>query len=389
MHVLWTPSWYQTPDRPWEGTHFVEQRGILASAGHQVGIVALQYAPRLRPRQPTLQDAGAPVVIGEYPLSIYGAMPSDRVLAERSARAPLDLYEEIAGVPDVIHAHSVFPGAFVAMEAARRWNRPFVLTEHRPSSAGRHTWTPRFRAIRRAVQAASACVSVSAGASAEFAAFYHTVPWGVIALPTPERFFLVPLAGRDPERFVFCTVSDLSANKRVELTLDAFATAFRHVPGSRILVVGGEPARVTELRERARSLGIEAAVEFTGRVPRDEIATVMAQADCFVLASAKESAGAVFGEAQALGIPCIATRTWGGTFMVEPDAGLLVDIDDKAALAQAMTDIAIHPERFDRAAIRARAAQRFSADVFVEAHLVMYEKAIQTGGGPSPAPSTP
>ena len=110
----------------------------------------------------------------------------------------------------------------------------------------------------------------------------------------------------------------------------------------------------------------------------------MAASDVFVLASEVEAGGTVLAEAQALGLACVATPTWAGRFMVEPETGLVLpaaaQADDNAlvaSLTEALTRVtdSIRAGGYCPEAIRARARQRFGEATFVKACRELYEQA--------------
>jgi len=153
---------------------------------------------------------------------------------------------------------------------------------------------------------------------------------------------------------------------------------------TRLLLVGGETHEIEPLRELARAEGIEQTSTFTGRVPHDEVGGLMAASDVFVLASEVEAGGTVLAEAQALGLACVATPTWAGRFMVEPETGLVLpaaaQADDEAlvaSLTEALTRVtdSIRAGGYCPEAIRARARQRFGEATFVKACRELYEQA--------------
>lgn len=383
MHVVWTPSWYPSPELPLNGSFFREQAGLLRDVGTHVGVIALDAEPRLRTHLPwsLTEEEGIGVVRGSVGSVPPRATPGQRLLVRRAAHRAAALYEGDHGVPDLVHAHSAFPGVLLADELSRLWEVPFVLTEHRPSSFDRPRHTLRHLQLRGAVHRASARLGVSEAMCAVGARYYRTPPWEAVALPAPSAFFDTPLPGpRADGTFRFVHVSHVDDNKRVPLTLRAFREVHLIHPRARLGVVGGSPERVAPLEALARDLGIDAWVEFAGSQPRQALPGLMAQADAFVLASAVEAGGTVLAEAQAAGLACVATRTWAGRFMVEPATGLTVPVDDVEALAGAMSALVDDPGERPPAAVRARAAQRFSPRAFTSHLLGIYARVLAGPG---------
>ncbi|MDO5722986.1 MAG: glycosyltransferase [Flaviflexus sp.] len=378
MHVLWTPSWYPSPDQPFDGSFFAEQATMLRGTGVKVGVIALK--PRSVWQRPRRRSIDTHVIRAGMAQVPKGALPGDDAIIRGKARSLARAYERRWGIPDIVHAHSVFPGILLARHLAARWQVPYGLTEHRPSTLNRPS-RPRFAAIEKAVDGTDFRAAVSTPFAEQLAASYGK-PFDVISLPVPDSFFAEPIPRTPGKPLTFVHVSHLDANKRVLQLIDAFARAHRTDPSIRLRIIGGTPERVEGARERAQHAGVGQAVDFLGTIDREKIAPAMAQGDCFVLTSAKEAGGTVFSEAQSLGLPCIASATWAGRHSVVPSAGTVVPIDDEDALvaAFAMMSEGIRAGTYPRQAIRNRARQRFSAQAFTTRQIKIYESALNTHG---------
>lgn len=314
----------------------------------------------------------------QAPTIPLGIVPGDRAIIQAIARRSGSEYARRYGIPDVIHAHSVFPGILVAEALSRMWGVPYGLTEHRPSSLTRNPKSFRFRAIAPAVRNAAFRITVSTDFARLLTQYYGSQPFDVVSSPVPEEFFTHPLRQSDG-LFRFIHVSHLAPNKRVEETIRAFSAVVSRVPDTRLLIVGGDDSRVSELRAVASSCGVSEYVEFVGRIPRDAMASVMSRGDCLILVSRRESGGIVFAEAQGLGLACIASATPGGRHMVRSDAGFVIPVDDHRALCDAMGAV-VRARRetgqFDPATIRARAYARFAPAVFTRSHEQIYRRVL-------------
>lgn len=109
------------------------------------------------------------------------------------------------------------------------------------------------------------------------------------------------------------------------------------------LVVGGD-GDVESHRSLANELGISARIEWAGWI--DDKVRFFSELDIFCLPSRIEPFGIVVTEAFARGVPVVATRTDGPIELLEDSgAGLLVDVDDPANLAEALLTLARDSER--------------------------------------------
>lgn len=138
---------------------------------------------------------------------------------------------------------------------------------------------------------------------------------------------------RDGASVVVGSVGRLAHQKAYEVLLDATPALLEADPGTRVVIVGDGPRR-GDLENRARRLGIENAVRFTGYRPDVQVA--LAAMDVFVLPSRHEGFAVVAVEAMAMGVPVVATRVVGTVDSVGDDRGLLVPFGDAPALAAAV-----------------------------------------------------
>jgi glycosyltransferase involved in cell wall biosynthesis len=105
-------------------------------------------------------------------------------------------------------------------------------------------------------------------------------------------------------------ITTLSADvplKGVAFLLEAFAVLRRERPELHLTVIG-TPRKQSDTADRVKRLGIEDAVEFTGRVTADEIARRYAESTCAVVSSLYEGFGFPAGEAMACEVPLVSTR---------------------------------------------------------------------------------
>lgn len=119
--------------------------------------------------------------------------------------------------------------------------------------------------------------------------------------------------------------------------VDLVVEAMPHLPEDVELVIAGEGSQLACLKQRAKSLGIEHRVRFTGWVAGEEKQKLFDEADIYCLPSAYDSFGMGFLEAMANGLPVIALN-WGAISDVVPDGrcGLLIRERSSTALADAI-----------------------------------------------------
>lgn len=100
-----------------------------------------------------------------------------------------------------------------------------------------------------------------------------------------------------------------------------------------------DPATTARVRAAIARLDLEDHVTLAGDLDGDALETCYGRADLFVLATRQETYGMAVAEALAHGLPVVATMTGAIPELVGSEAGLLVPVDDTAALAAALARV--------------------------------------------------
>lgn len=153
----------------------------------------------------------------------------------------------------------------------------------------------------------------------------------------------------------------LEPRKNLDVLLDAYSRMVAADPAVPRLVLAG---RVTDaagaLVARTRTPPLAGRVDLPGYVTDDEKRALFDRAIAYVLPSHTEGFGMTVVEAMKAGVPVVAAKR-GALPDTVGTAGSLVDPDDAADLARALTEIVSSPERQIRMAAAGRAqAARFT-----------------------------
>jgi colanic acid/amylovoran biosynthesis glycosyltransferase len=168
----------------------------------------------------------------------------------------------------------------------------------------------------------------------------------------PDRFPFRPRSGTAGQTIRFLSIGRLVEKKGHIYAIEALALVRAAGIDAKLGIIGEGPTR-GELEAAIQRLDLGEHVRLLGRRSQEEIARLADTADIFVLASTSarsgdvEGQGLVLQEAQALGMPVIASNHNGfPEGLREGESGLLVPERDPPALAAAMVDLARHPERW-------------------------------------------
>lgn len=276
---------------------------------------------------------------------------------------------------DLIHARSRVP-AWIGFMASQKTNTALVTTAHGYYS--RHVFSAMMGWGK-----------------------YTVVPSSVIGRHMVEDFGVplknIRLIARsvDLNRFVYRPPS-LEAKKAPVVVvigrvtpikgqlyfLKAFAKVLRSVSFVKAWIVGGvSPGKehyMEELQGWVRRLGLKDSVSFLGN--RRDIPELLVQSDLLVMPSiAQEAFGRVIVEAQASGVPVIATKVGGVVEVIDDQkTGLLVYPRDVEGLAEAMIRLLEDPVFAHDVATRARknVEEKYSLEKMAQDTLAVYEEAL-------------
>jgi glycosyltransferase involved in cell wall biosynthesis len=291
----------------------------------------------------------------------------------RDAQALAALVRAVRGF-DVVHAHAAKAGVLARLAAAVA-RVPAVYTPHCfpfavPDARARRWFGV---AVERALAPLTAAIVCVCDQERALAVAHRVRPRRSLTVihngcpactgePDPE---LARLGGP-----VVGAVTVLRGQKRIDVLLAAAPRILAAVPDATVVVVGNGP------EEAALRAAADPRVLF---VPfRPPAARYLQALDVYVLPSAWEAFAIGLLEAQACGVPQVATDVGGTREAVVPETGVLLAPGDPAALAEAVIALLRDPERRAAmgAASRARHAERFTVDRMVAATAALYDSLL-------------
>jgi glycosyltransferase involved in cell wall biosynthesis len=308
MRILEVTQMWPSPQQPDLGSFLVPLTREIEAVGHQVEVSSI---------------------------SKRGGSPTKYLRLAADARAAARRFR-----PDVVFAHFLFPAGAAGALAARAAGVPLVVMAHGQDVAnlGR---IPGVTAATRLVVGRSSAVIANSRWLAD--RLVQRIPVAEQKLETAdcgvdlEVFSPRPAAearralGWDGEGPAFLCVGSLIERKNVVRLAEAFASLGQ----GRLAFVGDGPLRA----------GLEGRPEVTlaGRIPQSEVPRWVAACDVLCQPSLIEPFGQATLEAMAMERSVVATTVGGPPEFVTPDAGVLVDPEDAAALTAAMEEATAMP----------------------------------------------
>jgi colanic acid/amylovoran biosynthesis glycosyltransferase len=246
--------------------------------------------------------------------------------------------------PAVVHAH-FGEESVVAADATHGLAIPLVAAFYGYDAtelARSFIWRRRFRRLFARATAVLAEGPHMAARLIDLGA----APERVVVHPIPVRLelfpFCPPTAPVDGEPLIFLQACRFVEKKGVDVTIEAFARIAADASTAVLWLMGGGPEE-KRLRALAASTGVADRITFLPARSHDKYAMIMRQAHVFVHPSRTARNGDGEGgaptallEAQALGLPIIATTHADIPAVVDDDAAMLAAPGDSAAVAGLM-----------------------------------------------------
>jgi glycosyltransferase involved in cell wall biosynthesis len=169
-------------------------------------------------------------------------------------------------------------------------------------------------------------------------------------------------------------IARLSDVKGIDVLIKAMPLVLKEIPSVNLLIAG-QGQEETALKKLTHDLSLTAHVHFKSGT--DQTQDLLCAFDVFVMPSLMEGLGLSVIEAQACGIPVVASRAGGLVDLIEDGkSGYLVPINDPAALAGRIIEILRNPSPSMAMTQQARlnVEQYFSAQRMLKETLKVYEQ---------------
>ena len=344
---------FPTPDDPSSGIFVLNRLAAMSARADVQVIQQIPYFPLLK-RLPRWAEAADSRRVGSLSILHAPMFYTPGILKSVDSfwlqRAIGSLVERIHRQQpiDLIDAHFGYPEGVSCVRIGRRLGIPVFVTI-RGFEAEYVSKSGIGGQMVSALRAATGCISVSHslrdlairhGVPAEHIRVVHNAIDASVFHWRDRREARLRL--KFPmEQPLIVSVGHLISRKRHHVLIEALAEVRRAFPDVVLAIIGArafEPDYPELLATRARELNVLDAVRFVGNLPPPEVATWLAAADDFALATAREGCCNAVLEALAMGVPVITTDVGDNAHFVKDAAnGHVVPVDDAGALARALT----------------------------------------------------
>ena len=359
-----------TPEYPINGIFEFDQAKALANQGIDVAFIAIDFRIWSDKRKYGLfqyECEGVHIFELSLPLNVYRrAIPVLQQLLLIPFRAMLNSF----GKPNIIHSH-FYSIAAIASIIKKKYNIPFIITEHssKLNKPAEQISKIDKRLVKTAYRHCDQLICVSKSLQQNIIKnFGHSSI--VIPNMVDNLTFIYHEQLKSDTPFTFVSVGNLIHRKGFDLLINAFA----ELSNDNYLYIIGDGEEKTNLMKQIGRLGISSRIELLGRLDRLKINDIFQKSHAFVLPSRRETFGVVYIEAMFAGLPVIATPCGGPEEFVDESNGILVPIDDKASLVDAMLQIREHYSEYHRQNISENCFQKFSPNAVAQEIIKVYQQ---------------
>ncbi len=379
---------YITAKTPWspKETFILPEIQEIRRQGHQITVIPLRPGKAVMAGQEAMRVAEISIHLPLIGFKVLGMALAVAILHPlcvmitlwhllRTWRKPLKLLKNLAVFPkglavarlvnkikpEHIHAHWASTPSTAAYIAAKVCNIPWSLTAHRWDISENNMLQEKVRSakfVRAINRQGRAEIQQAVGKS--LADKCEVIHMGVDVRQSLNAENQALIEGK-LDKFVFSCPAYMVLKKGHSYLIEACGLLKKRGKPFYCWLFGDGPLE-GELRKQVKSLGLEGAVEFKGRLPHDALLGLYQNGaiDTVVLPSIETESGDKEGipvsliEAMAWGVPVISTPTGGISELLREEAGVLVPERNAQVLMESMETLMRDAEYLQTIAERGR-----------------------------------
>jgi len=297
---------------------------------------------------------------------------------KRLSRAAVKKYISENGEPAFFHLHMAMKSGLTALWAKRKYNIPYLLTEH--WSGYQDEAVPNINDYNfiyhyywnKIITGAMASTYVSADLQKLIERKYK-INYTLVIPNVVNTGVFYPGERTQDDTIRFIHVSTMLYQKNPEAILQALALV-KHEFKFEIYFYGLLTAPQVELITR---LSLQQQVLLKGEVPQEELAKSIQQCDALILYSRFETFGCVLIEANACGVPVIVSDLDVFHEIVEEGVnGIFAKGEDPEALADKIKEFVAKKNSFNKNSIAATAAEKYNYKKVGQQFFDLYKKIL-------------
>lgn len=381
MKILIIANGYPNKHDPQWGCFEKDQAVALKNLGHEVCIMYVdrRFRTYWRKLGLTYRNDDGIEVFGYFLAPMKPVNQISKRLRNMLVSWMYDrVYREVnerCGKPDVIYAHYLY-NIFYGAELKEKYGIPLVGIEHW-SELTKSKLSPLQRfwgetAYGNADKILAVSESLRSHIKRHFGkdstVVYDMLGQEFVSAPIPEHSL--------NDHFTFVAVGSLIQIKGYDILIEAFRQSGLSQSGCKVIIVGAGQEH-DNLKKQIQRAYLQDSVLLVGRKSKEEIIAILAKSHAFILSSRAETFGVACIEALSQGLPAIATKCGGPEEFVDATNGILVEVGNEDALAEAMCHMFENYSKYDRKLIAEKCINSFSPEVIANQLTGIFESVVK------------
>ncbi|MGN6618864.1 MAG: glycosyltransferase [Ilyomonas sp.] len=382
IKALWLTSWYPNKKDEWNGD-FIQRHAKAVAAFcktdviHVEGVEYKYVVSEIDASRTSAKNLSEIIILFKKRNRHFIDRLTSYHRYLKIYKQELEFYFAKNGKPEIVHVHIPMKAGIIALWLKRKYNLPYVVTEHWTIYKSNAIDNYRNRSFlfkyytKKIFVNALLFLPVSNDLGKTIQRVVARVPYKVVPnVVDTTQLFYKPYQQKE---FVFLHVSTLNYQKNPEAILKVF-DKFCSIYSNCKLVMAGPASK--ELIALSKHLTSAEKIYFTGEIPYAQVASEMQKSNAFILFSRFENLPCVILEALCCGLPVISTNVGGVSEVVNKSDGLLIESQNEEQLFQAMRHIFIHYSSYDREAISKNATEKFNYNTIGKQIVEIYQSLI-------------
>ena len=335
--VLHIPQWYPNPDDIQLGT-FIQKQIIATASDCNNLVLSIIGSKNISDISLSINDSND---IKEIQV-IYCAKGNAYKRVKfylKALQKGLSAIADAGFYPDLVHCHIAGRNLWIAEKYFKK--TPVILSEHWSGYLdGRFDAIPSIKKKKR-IKRINNCKEVIAVSKHLAEAIRNKGIKNKISIVENVIETKGIRKQLDKEYFTFLMVADIvDQTKNISGVIRAFSEVLKTKPNSKLDIIGdGKDKKM--LSELVKEAKITDSVKFIGRLPQEDVLDYYLSVDCVIVNSNFETYSMVTVEAILSGVPVIASRCKGPEQFINEKNGILIDLNSKDQLKDAMNSIQV------------------------------------------------
>ncbi len=384
-NILWLASWYPNALTPYDGD-FIQRHARAVSRFQEITVIHIKkdeegiITKDVKIVSSSIKSLHEIIVFYHSPKTKFRFL--NRLLSsikyKKIYRQVLGKYIKENGKPALVHVHVALKAGLLALYLKKKMNIPFIVTEH---------WSGYFKEAKvniynsgflirnytkRVLSNASLLLPVTQKMGEVINKTVTKIPYEVVPNVVDTTVFYYERFTN--KKFRFIHASSLNYYKNPEGIIRAVKYLADEGIEFEFLFIGWVTQELIALADQHLLTG--KYIFFKDPVSYAEVAAEMQQASSLVLFSRIESLPCVLLEALCCGLPVISSDVGGINKVINKRNGLLVESENEIQLAQAMKQMILNFDLYDRPHISKKASAAFNYETVGKQISAIYYKRI-------------